>query len=309
MFASDKAKGYLITILGVIAISPDGLLTRFISADSMTITFWRGLLFGLSVLLFVALRYRWRTLSVFARLTLPDIGIVACYCVGNILFIYSITHTTVANTLFMLSTTPIWAALVSLVFLREKMPRRTIVAILAVILGIFIITQGSEPGSGDWLGIIAGLFAAATLATQFSLIRFSPTRDILPSLGLGGVFTALVTAPFVVPAETSNLDLTYLIIMGVLMLPVANALMYVGPKYLPAPEVGLMMLLETILGPIWVWLALNENPGWYSIIGGAIVLMTLIINTWLALREEYGIRSSEHASRMGIAPKQIENTS
>ncbi|MBX2869146.1 MAG: DMT family transporter [Acidiferrobacterales bacterium] len=309
MFVGDKAKGYLITMLGVIAISPDGLLTRFISADSMTITFWRGLLFGLTVLMFVVLRYRSRTLAVFARFTLPDAGIVACYCVGNILFIYSITHTTVANTLFMLSTTPIWAALVSLLFLREKMPRRTIVAILAVVVGIVVITQGSEPGSGDWLGILAGLLAAATLATQFSLIRLSSTKDILPSLGLGGVFTALVMAPLVAPAETSNLDLTYLIIMGVLMLPLANALMFVGPKYLPAPEVGLMMLLETILGPIWVWLVLSENPGWYSIIGGAIVLMTLIINTWLALREEYGIRSFEHVSRAGIAPKQFENTS
>jgi len=288
---SEKAKGYFITMLGVIAISPDGLLTRFISADAITIIFWRGLLFGLTAMLFVVLRYRLKIFVVLSRLTPSDFGIMACYCVGNILFIYSITHTTVANTLFMLSTTPIWAALFSLVFLKEHMPRRTLVAIVAVVIGISVITRGAETGSSDWFGVIAGLFAAAALATQFSLIRLSPTKDILPSLGLGGIFTALVVSPFVVPAEVSNLDFTWLLIMGVCVLPIANALMFIGPKYLPAPEVGLMMLLETILGPTWVWLALGENPGWYSIVGGGIVLITLVTNTWLALREENKITS------------------
>ena len=292
MWVSGRAKGYLITMIGVIAISPDGLLTRFISADAMTITFWRGLLFGLTTMLFVVLRYRLRIFIVLSRFTLPDFGIMACYCVGNILFIYSITHTTVANTLFMLSTTPIWAALISLIFLKERMPRRTWVAIVAVVIGITVITRGAEAGSSDWFGVMAGLFAAGALATQFSLIRLSTTKDILPALGLGGIFTAVVVSPFVMPGEVSNLDFTWLLIMGVCMLPIANALLFVGPKYLPASEVGLMMLLETILGPTWVWLVLDENPGWYSIVGGGIVLITLITNTWLALREENKITSS-----------------
>lgn len=291
MLLSEKAKGYFITMIGVLAISPDGLLTRFISADAITITFWRGLLFGLTTMLFVVLRYRLKIFIVLSKFTLPDFGIMICYCVGNILFIYSITHTTVANTLFMLSTTPIWAALFSLMFLKERMPRRTLVAIVAVVIGITVITQGAETGTSDLFGVIAGLFAAAALATQFSLIRMSKTKDILPALGMGGIFTALVVSPFIAPGGVSNLDFTWLLIMGVCVLPIANALMFVGPKYLPAPEVGLMMLLETILGPTWVWLVLGEDPGWYSIIGGGIVLITLVINTWLALREENEITS------------------
>jgi drug/metabolite transporter (DMT)-like permease len=85
---------------------------------------------------------------------------------------------------------------------------------------------------------------------------------------------------------TSNLDLFYLFIMGAVMLPVASSLMFLGPRYIPAPEVSLMMLLETILGPLWVWLVIRENPGIYSIVGGTIVLLTLAVNTWLGLRED-----------------------
>jgi len=108
----------------------------------------------------------------------------------------------------------------------------------------------------------------------------------MPALGLGGIFTALFLAPLVAPGETTNADLGWLIVMGMIMLPVANALMFLGPKYLPAPEVGLMMLLETVLGPVWVWLALGENPGAHSLVGGAIVVATLMVNSLLGLREE-----------------------
>ncbi len=281
----------MITLLGVLAISPDGLLTRFISADSVTIIFWRGLLFGLTALTVILLRYRSRTLQIFLEFSMPDYIVMVTYFIGNTLFIYSITHTSVANTLFMLSTTPIWAALIAWVFLGEVVPGRTRFAIVMVIIGILVITRGSQPGVQSWMGDVAGLLAACSLAVQFSAIRRAPGRDMLPALAFGGIFTALLISPLVDPATTSNPDLFYLMVMGIVMLPVANKLLSLGPRYLPAPEVGLMMLLETILGPFWVWLALGENPGFYSIVGGAIVLLTLTINAFMSLREESRISS------------------
>ncbi len=283
---SERAQGYLITMFGVLAISPDGLLTRLISADALTITFWRGLFYGLMMMLYVALRYRGRLFAYLGKFSTAEYGIMLCYGLGNTCFIYSITHTSVANTLFMLSTTPIWAAVIAWLFLSERVPARTWFAMVMVIVGIVVITRGSVGYTGAWLGDLAGLAAAGILATQFSLIRAARKRDVLPALGLGGIFTALALSHWVVPAETSNNDLAWLMVMGLVMLPVANALMYLGPRYLPAPEVGLMMLLETVLGPIWVWLAVGENPGSYSLIGGAIVLVTLAVNTFLGLREE-----------------------
>jgi len=295
---STRAKGYLITMLGVIAISPDGLFTRLISADAITITFWRSLFFGLVSLLFVVIRYRQRIALLYASFSWPEYCVIVSYGTGNLLFMYSITNTSVANTLFMLSTTPIWAALIAWVFLKERVPLRTWFAILMVIIGILVITRGSTLGVGNWQGDLAGLFAAGVLASQFSLIRKMRSRDPLPVLAASGIFTALFIAPFVDPGATSNIDLVYLVMMGAMMLPVANALMYMGPKYLPAPEVGLMMLLETILGPIWVWLVVDENPGIYSIAGGAIVLVTLVINTWLGIREDYARAKTSPATEM-----------
>ena len=283
---STRSRGYLITGLGVLALSPDGLLTRLIQADSLTITFWRGLLYGIVILLFTVLRYRGRLFEYLGRFSFAEYGIMLCYGIGNVCFIYSITHTSVANTLFMLSTTPIWAAVIAWLFIGERVPRRTWFAIVMVMVGITVITRGSFRLEGAWLGDLVGLCAACILGTQFSLIRMARNRDIIPALGLGGIFTALALSPWVAPAETTNIDLFWLIIMGMVMLPVANALLFLGPKYLPAPEVGLMMLLETVLGPVWVWLALEENPGPLSMLGGAIVVTTLMVNTLLALREE-----------------------
>ena len=294
MALSTRAKGYLITALGVLAVSPDGLLTRFISADFVTITCWRALLFGLVAMSFVILRYRTRTFSLLAGFSWAEYCVMACYGIGNLLFIYSITHTSVANTLFMLSTTPIWAALIAWLFLKERVPRRTWVAIGAVLIGIIIITRGSHGKEGAWIGDLAGLLGAGVLALQFSIIRFARSRDTLPALAMSGILTGLVLSQFIDPMATSNNDLFFLFIMGAVMLPVASSLMFMGPRYIPAPEVSLMMLLETILGPIWVWLVVKENPGIYSIVGGTIVLLTLAINTWLGLRED---RLAQKAAR------------
>lgn len=284
---SRRSRGFLITILGVVAISPDGLLTRLIEADALTISYWRGLLYGTVMLGYLIVRYRSRLLVFLGRFSAAEYGIIVFYGLNNVCFIYSITHTSVANTLFMLSTTPIWAAVIGWLFLSERVPSRTWFAIVMVIIGILVITRGSVGLDGAWLGDLAGLAAAILLAAQFCLIRSARDRDTLPALGLGGIFTALALSPWVAPGDTNNVDLVYLIIMGMIMLPVANALMFLGPKYLPAPEVGLMLLLETVLGPVWVWLALGENPGAYSLAGGAIVLVTLAVNTVLAIREDH----------------------
>ena len=186
----------------------------------------------------------------------------------------------------MISTTPIWAALIAWIFLKERVARRTWFAILMVIVGIVIIGQVSKSGVSSIEGDLLGLLAAATLAAQFSLIRQMKGRDVLPALSLGGIFIALLTAGFMDPLATSDRDLMFLILMGAIMLPIANGLLFLGPKYLPAPEVGLVILLETVLGPIWVWLALYENPGIYSILGGSIVLLTLATNMLLSLRTD-----------------------
>ena len=160
----------------------------------------------------------------------------------------------------------------------------TWIAIGVAGLGIAIICSGKSIMPDAYLGNLAGLFAAAALATSFTIVARNRDRDLLPSFVLGGIVTALVLEPFVSPSTVSNSDLGYLFIMGFIMLPLAGSLMFIGPKYISASEVGLLMLLESIFGPLWVWMALDEYPGDMVIVGGVIVLVTLSVHCWMGMR-------------------------
>jgi drug/metabolite transporter (DMT)-like permease len=124
------------------------------------------------------------------------------------------------------------------------------------------------------------------LAATFSLMRHFRSRDMVPAMALGGVITALIALPFATPAAVDGGDALALAVMGLVMLPLSFAMMAVGPRYIPAPEVSLTLLLESVLGPLWVWLALGEDPGEATLLGGAIVIAALAGNAAAALRRE-----------------------
>ncbi len=121
-------------------------------------------------------------------------------------------------------------------------------------------------------------------------------------MALGGFLTALVLEPLVSPSQTSDQDLFYLLLMGLFLIPVAASLMYIGPRYIPAPEVGLMILLESVFGPLWVWMALGEYPGDIALFGGVIVLATLSIHAYIGMRES----SHQDSQREDMQPDKVE---
>ena len=283
---STYAKGLLITAAGVLLISPDGLLTRLIQSDHWTMLFWRSLFLSFGMLLLVNFTHPNRVWSQFKTLKGPGVYMVMAYSMGATSFIYAITHTSVANTLIILSTTPLFAAIIGRIFLGEVIERRTMVAITLVAGGIAIISSGSGGGQQTSLtGDLAAIGGAFFLACGFSFVRRYPGISSASAISLSGLLTASIILPFAAPFSVSQSDFGYLMIMGVYMLPIGTALMFIGPRYIPASEVGLLLLLESILGPVWVWLALNEEPGPRTLIGGGIVLMTLAINTIWVLHE------------------------
>ena len=282
---SDHAKGLLITGLGVLVITPDGLLTRLITTDPWTLTFWRGLLSGIGMYLFLFAFYRAQTWAKIREIGQAGLVLSLLFGLGTIAFIFALNYTTVANTLFILNTSPIFAALIAWAFMNEPVPRRTWIVILAVLMGIAIIAfaDGQGMAGGSLFGNIIALLLAISVAINFSLTRQYKDRDMLPAIALGGFVTALFALPFAQPASISPSDAYYLLGMGLTMLPLSFGLMFIGPRYIPAAEVSLMMLLEAILGPLWVWLALGENPGLYTLLGGAIIIITLAVNAALTL--------------------------
>jgi drug/metabolite transporter (DMT)-like permease len=269
----------------VLVISPDGLLTRLISVDHWTMIFWRALFLSFGMWLVLGFTSPNRVWQQYRTLRGGALLKVAAYSLGTISFVFAITHTSVANTLVILSTTPLFAALISRVLLGERIEPRVLAAIGLVALGIGVIAYGS---SGDKeasrLGDLVALLGAFFLACGFSFVRRFPGASTFAAISCSGLLTALLILPLASPWSVTPADMGYLLLMGIYMVPIGTALMFAGPRYIPAPEVGLLLLLESVLGPIWVWLALGEVPGRYTLIGGALVLTTLAGNAAWALK-------------------------
>ena len=272
----------MLALAGIVVLSPDGLLIRLVTADPWTLLFWRGLLIGLS--LFAVLLAR------FGRLTWPTFqsagkkGLLAAgaQAMGTIFFVLAITHTTVANTLIILGVTPLWSALYSHFFLRERIYLRTILAIPAALLGIFGNTHWEvETNSGDLYAICGSLFISA----QSVIVRSARPMDLSPSLVVGGLATALVALPVAHPFAVTTSDAVFLGLLGLVVMPVYYAMIIAALRYIPAPEVNLIMLLEIALGSYWVWFFTGEQPTVHAFLGGALVILTLAAHTAFSLRD------------------------
>jgi drug/metabolite transporter (DMT)-like permease len=281
---STHVKGLLITACGVLIISPDGLLTRLIVTDHWTMIFWRSVLLSVGMWLLISFVHPNRVWQQYKTVKGPGLLMAGTYSLGTIAFIFAITHTSVANTLIILSTTPLFAAIIGRLLLHEKIQPRTMFVILLVAIGIAVIASGSTAQQGRLAGDLAAILGSFFLACGFSFVRRFPGISSFAAISTGGLLTAILILPLAAPLSVSQADIGYLLIMGLYMLPIATALLFLGPRYIPAPEVGLLLLLESILGPVWVWLALGEQPGNSTLLGGVIVLSTLVINTVWVLK-------------------------
>jgi len=252
---SNQLKGLLITLLGVLVIVPDSLFIRLIDANAMTIIFWRA---GISC------------------------AVMAAYCtisdgwvkLGPAALLFAITEAA-------------FAALLSRVALGERLTRRTILTILGALIGITIIASGtSDENPQRWLGDLAAVGVALSLGIAFTTVRHSPDLPIIPALTLAYLLAAIAAALIAPTFQLSGLEWLWITLNGAIFVPLGFALMAIGPRYITAAEVSLLILLEAVLAPILVWLVLGENPGLRVLVGGAIVLLVLLISNLFGLREK-----------------------
>jgi drug/metabolite transporter (DMT)-like permease len=276
-------QGFLITTLGILVISPDGLLTRLVEADHWTMIFWRALFLSFGTLIICGFRHVNKVGHQFRALKGTGLALIFSYSCGTISFVIAFTHTSVANTLIILSITPLFAAIISRIFLAEVIKPRTLVAIGFVAVGMFIISGGASDSQlfGDFMAMAGSFF----MACSFNLVRRFPNLPIFPAISVSGLFTACLVLPLASPFSISQADLGYLMIMGLYVLPIGSVLLFLGPRYIPASEVGLLLLLESIFGSLWVFLMLKEVPVQTTIIGGAIILFALAMNAVWASRD------------------------
>ncbi len=281
----DQVKGLLLTASGVVLLSPDSLFVRLIAIDQWTMIFWRGILFVVSLGIFLALSHGREAPARCREIGGMGLAIASLFTVSSILFIIALSNTSVANTLIIVSAAPVFSAMFNRIFLAESVAPRTWGAIVCAMAGIAVIV--SDRGGGDGrLGDAAALGAALSIAISLSLLRRTRSRGLIPTMALSGLMSAVVVLPLAAPFALDAVQAGLMALLGLVILPIAIVLTLLGPRYLPAPEVGLILLLETVLGPFWVWLALGEDPGVRALIGGAIVIGALVVHSALGLRGE-----------------------
>jgi len=268
--------------------STAGVLARQIeSAGAFEMAFWRSSIaaaFVFLALLFVQDRRPWRTLR-----DAGAAGLVsgAMWAVMFTCFIVALTLTTVANVLVVSSLGPLCTALLAFFMLREPIPARSWLAIVAASVGM-----GAMFGAGFTAGEprhLAGLALALTIpvagAVNIVVLRRSAAHlDLMPAVMLGALISAAVTLPFALPFAASGRDLLVLGVLGVFQLGVPCLMLVLVSRTLTAPEIALLALLEVVLGPLWTWLGAGEVPAGSTIAGGAIVLSALAGNELAGMR-------------------------
>lgn len=290
--AADRAahaRGFALTLFGVLVLTPDTLLMRLIDTDPWTMTFWRGILMPSALMLafFVARRGEaWREIK---TLGLAGLAVSAIYGVNALSFVLAVEHTKVANVLVILAAAPLFAGLMSVIFLREKVPLATWLAIAAGVVGVAIVVGGGF-GAGTSIGDLFALMTAISLSATFTVLRYSKAHNMVPATALGGFLTAILVLPFADPGSLEGDRLWMMMLLGLVILPIAFGLITLGPRTVPAPEVALLMLLETVLGPFWVWLVIHEEPSLPTFIGGAIVLGAVALHACWRLTRRRRIR-------------------
>jgi len=282
---SLHARGILISIIGVLILSPDSLLIRLLSLDNNTLIYYRGLLAAITITALLAIYYRQKFFAVI--LTAGWAGALnGCFFAAtNITFVHSIQITSVANTLVIVSSAPIFAAILSVIVLREKQPMRTWIVILLSLAGIFMIGLGSYQ-SDALTGDLFALVCAITTACSAVLVRLRKTIDLLPSVIFGSLIMALyawLNAPI---TSVSYAQFGYLALIGLVVVPLAFTCLTIAPRFAGSAEVQLVFLLEAILGPLWVWLVINETPSLNTLIGGGVLLASVAWFAAQALRPE-----------------------
>jgi drug/metabolite transporter (DMT)-like permease len=281
---SAHSRAVLFMIVAPVCWSSGGLLVRLLSfADAWEIVFWRSLFMALFVAGTLTVMHGRAMPAAVRAVGWPGLLSGAFLCGQFFLFIASLTRTTVANTFVLMSVSPFLAALAARAWLGERVPARTWVAMTAAFAGVVVMFADSlDPGrlAGNLLAIGVSVLFAFNVTV---LRKVHATVDMLPTVMIAGLLSIALALPLAMPFEASARDLAILAVMGCIQLGAGCLLMVAASKSLSATELGLLALLEPILGPIWVWALLGERPGQLALAGGAIVLCAVIAN------QAYGI--------------------
>jgi len=281
---SSQHKGSLLAFIAVMLITPDSILIRLSTIETWGMLFYRGAIPFVVVLVGLIFFYKNNLFKALINIGYPGIFYVISFSICNITFIISIQNTNVANTLVMIAMAPMLSAILGSIFLKEVPDSKTWIAIIITLIAVTYIFHDSIE-MGNFYGDLFGIITAFGLACNAVIARYAKNRDLVPSAVIGKLCVAIFAFFFVDTFALVDTDLIFVPLMCVMCVAIPFVLVTIAPRFIPAEEVNLFFLLETIIGPFWVWLVINEQPSIETIQGGVVIILTIAIHSFLKLKK------------------------
>ena len=281
---TDQQKGSLLAFIAVIFITPDSLFIRLSNVDTWGLVFYRGIIPFFTVFLGMLLIYKLNFFKILFSSGYHGLIYVGTFSITNITFVVSIQNTNVANTLVMIATAPMLSAILGSIFLKEPPDKKTWISIIITFLAIIYIFYDSLK-LGNFYGDILGFVTAIGLAVGAVTIRSAKSKNLVPAAVIGKLFVATFALFFIESFVLEDRDLIIVPLMCILCVAIPFVLVTIAPRFIPAEEVNLFFLLETIIGPIWVWMVIKEQPSLETIQGGVIIILTIATHSFLKLKK------------------------
>ena len=280
---SNQQKGSLLAFIAVFFITPDSLFIRLSSIETWGMLFYRGAIPFIVVLTGLLIFYKKNFFKILFSMGMHGIFYAFIFAITNITFIVSIQNTNVANTLVMIAMAPMLSAVLGGIFLKELPDKKTWTAIL-ITFGAAVYIFYDSIQLGNFIGDLFGLITALGLAIGAVIVRSAKNKDLVPAAVIGKLMVAIFAVSFVESFALVELDLIIVPLMCVMCVALPFVLVTIAPRFISAAEVNLFFLLETIIGPIWVWVFINEQPTLETIQGGSIIILTIAIHSFLKIK-------------------------
>ena len=276
----------LCVLASALLFSTGGLFVRNVhGADAWTMAFWRSVSACVSIAAFLAWRDRSAALTAFRTMGRAGVAVASCFAVASVGMVAALARASVAVVLVILALTPLVTALLARMVLGELVHRHTWIATAATVLGVAYMVSG--PGANATAaGVAIALLIPAAFGMGTVVIRRHSEVQMVPAMLLACVIGAAASLPFADPAAVDLHDLTVLCLFGGGQLGVGLALFAIGARGTSATEAALLAMLEPVLGPIWVWVFVDEFPGFAGLVGGGIVFVTLAVHTVVVTNRE-----------------------
>ena len=277
--------GPLLIFFGALSLSFGGLIVKsFEGATLWQILFWRSLFFSLTVLTFLIITYKSKVLKSFHDSGLPGFIGGLILSIGFCGYVFAMYNTTVANTNFIISLQILFLAIFGFFFLKEKINLITLISIILAMSGVLLMV-GNSLSPGELSGNLAAFTMPITFAVLIMIVRKFPTVDMVPAQFIAGVSSCLIGFLLSTKIMISPHDIFLGFLAGFFQVGFGFIFITIGARTTPSAMVGIIMLSESVLGPIWAFLFVSERPSMFGLIGGAIILFAVLLQFYSLLNK------------------------